>query len=374
MLLIRRLLVAIVLFIAIALIVLKVLYGGGKLYPNISTEPLILSAQVTPLVTLPYPPGNVTTSPEGRIFFAYHPFGQVARFNEPTVFELVDGKPQPYPDAESQASYQGVFGMTVDQQQRLWMIEPASLDHAQSKLIAYDLETNQRTFEFAFPNKDAQFGQDLRVMKDGKTLILADTGLFKFTAPSLIIFDIPTKTYRKLLGSHPSMRPQDLKIRTKDGTHSLAWGLVSFVVGLDGITLSADEQWLYYASMSHDTLYRIPTAALLDAELSESELAAKIEVVGKKPQSDGITTDPQGNILITDVENGGIARMDPQGQLQTLTKSPEVTWADGIVMHPDGRALFTDSAIPAYLDPLTRPPSPEILEAAGPYTIYQFKP
>jgi sugar lactone lactonase YvrE len=78
--------------------------------------------------------------------------------------------------------------------------------------------------------------------------------------------------------------------------------------------------------------------------------------------------------LITDVENGGIARMSPDGKLQTLTKSDKVTWADGIVMTPDGRALFTDSAIPAYLDPLARPPSAERLKAAAPYTIYQFRP
>jgi streptogramin lyase len=371
---IHRIFWALAVLIALALIALKVFYGGGKLYPDISTAPLIPEAQVTPLVTLPYPPGNVTAAPDGRIFFAYHPFAQAARFNEPTVFELINGKPQPYPDAASQKNYQGVFGMTADQQQRLWMIEPASLDHAQSKLIAYDLKTNQRIFEFAFPKGDTQFGQDLRVTRDGKTLILADTGLFKFTAPALIVFDIPTKTYRKLLGTHPSMRPQDWKIRTKNGTHSLGWGLVTFAVGVDGIALSPDEQWLYYATMSHDTLYRIPTAALLDAKLSESELAATIEAVGQKPQSDGITVDTQGNILITDIENGGIARMTPKGELRTLTKSHKVIWADGIVMHPDGRVLFTDSAIPAYLDPLARPPSPERLKAAAPYAIYQFKP
>jgi hypothetical protein len=51
-----------------------------------------------------------------------------------------------------------------------------------------------------------------------------------------------------------------------------------------------------------------------------------------------------------------------------------VVWADGTVMTPDGKVLFTDSAIPAYIDQLARPPSCEKLSAAAPYKIYRFEP
>jgi hypothetical protein len=81
-----------------------------------------------------------------------------------------------------------------------------------------------------------------------------------------------------------------------------------------------------------------------------------------------------GSVLITDVENGGIARVHPSGRLSTLVRDPKIVWADGITLTPDGDALFTDSSIPSYIDPLLRPPSLEELQAGKPYRIYRFHP
>jgi sugar lactone lactonase YvrE len=362
------------LLLVAALLLVKLLYGGGKAYPDVSTPPLVAANQVATLVSLEFPPGNVSVAADGRIFFAYHPFAQAQRFGVPTVFELVAGVPRPFPDAEFQKRYQGVFGMTVDTQQRLWVIEPCGLDHQKTRLMAFDLKTRAVVFEHWFEAGQAQFAQDLRVSADGRTVILADTGLFKFTSPSLIVFDVGSKTYRKLLEQHPSARPQDWFIKTRHGPHRLGYGLVTFSVGLDGIEFSRDGRWLYYGSMSHDQLFKLPTAALLDATLSAQDLARQVVAVGRKPLSDGITVDAQDNVLITDVENGGIARLNTKGQLVTLTRSAQVVWADGVVMAPDGSVLFTDSAIPAYIDPLARPPSREKLRAAAPYPIYRFTP
>jgi sugar lactone lactonase YvrE len=374
----KRIVLALLAIVLIGIVWLKLQHGGGKLYPDVSTEPLIPTSKVETLVSLEFPPGNVSVAANGRIFFAYHPFAQVHRFDTPSVFELVAGVPKPFPNAEFQKRYQGVFGMTVDQQNRLWVIEPSGLDHEKSRLMAFDLKTNAPVFEYWFPAKEAQFAQDLRVTADGRTVILADTGLFKFTSPALIVFDVASKSYRKTLESDPSTQPQDWVIRTaiggQLGTHKLGYGLVTFSVGIDGIEISRDGNWLYYGAMSHDTMYKLPIKALLEAQLSAAELAKKIAPIGRKPLSDGITVDAQDNILITDIENGGIARMNAKGELVTLTKSPQVVWADGIVMAPDGNVLFTDSAIPAYIDQLARPPSREKLQAAAPYKIYKFKP
>jgi hypothetical protein len=268
--------------------------------------------------------------------------------------------------------------MTVDRMQRLWLIEPAGLDHDKTRLLAFDLRTGKRAFEYDFPSKEAPFAQDLRVSADGKTVYLADTGLFKFTSPSLIVFDVASKNYRKLLTGDASAQPQDWVTRThlgqRSGPHKLAFGLITFAVGLDGIELSSDGLWLYYGAMSHDTLFRVPTAALADTQLSTKDLAARIERVGRKPLSDGITLDAAGNVLITDIEQGGIARMNATGQLQTLVKMPGVVWADGVVVAPDGAVLFTDSAIPAYIDQLARPLAQDKLVAARPYHLYRFRP
>ncbi|MGL5002545.1 MAG: hypothetical protein ACRDAM_06360, partial [Casimicrobium sp.] len=218
--------------LVLGLIFVKLRYGGGDKYQGVSTAPLIASEKLETLVSLDYPPGNVAGSSSGRIFFNYHPFAKAERFAPATVFELVsDGSnasvPTPFPDAAFQARYQGVFGMTVDRQNRLWFIEPCGLDHEKTRLLAFDLSTNTLVFEHWFAPKEAQFAQDLRVSPDGKTIFIADTGLFKFTSPALFVFDIATKSHRKLLSDHASMQPQNWVTQTPFGPHKLGYGLVT---------------------------------------------------------------------------------------------------------------------------------------------------
>jgi DNA-binding beta-propeller fold protein YncE len=367
-----KILLALGAMIMVVLVAVKLIYGGGERYDDVSTAPAVPADKLETLVALDFPPGNVAVSADNRILFAYHPFAKTERFSKATLFELVDGKPVPFPNADAQSKLQGVFGMTVDGQNRLWAIESAGLDFDHSRLLGFDLKTNQQFFSYEFPEGETPFAQDLRVSPDGKTIYLADTGLFQFTKPGLTVFDIASKSYRTVLKDHASVLPQKWVTQTPFGPHKLGYGLVSFQVGLDGIVLSADGNWLYFGAMNHDTLYKIPTAALLDPTLSKATLEKQIVKVGKKPLSDGIARDPAGNILITDIEHGGIARMTPDGKLQTLLKSPRVIWADGVVMAPDGSVIFTDSAIPAYIDQFARPPALEKFKAKRPFHIYRF--
>jgi hypothetical protein len=161
---------------------------------------------------------------------------------------------------------------------------------------------------------------------------------------------------------------QDWYIRARGAPYRVGYGLLTFQVGLDGIAPSADGQWLFFAAMSHDTLYRVRLADVLDPAASP-----RAEPIGKKPLSDGISAAPDGSVLVTDVENGGIARISASGELRTLVKLERVVWADGVFITPSGEVYFTDSAIPAYIDPLLRPPSLERLKAARPYHLYRFR-
>ena len=358
-------------FIAVALAAIKLRYGGGDTLPDRSTPPVRPASALQPLVALDFPPGNVAIAGDGRTFFAYHPFAKAERFAPATMFELVDGVPRPYPDAAFQARYQGVFGMTVDRQQRLWLIEPASLDHARTRLLAFDLRSNTVALEHWFAEGEARFTQDLRVSPDGATIYLADTGLFRFTPASLLVFDVASKTHHTVMSTVAQAQAQDWVIHTQFGAHKLAWGLVTFEVGLDGIELSPDGAWLYFGAMSNDRLYKVPTAALRDRS-TDDEIARQIVGLGPKPLSDGITLDRDGGVILTDIEHGGLARRDAQGALVTLARSPAIVWADGVVAAPDGALVFTDSAIPAYIDPLGRPPTLDRLVAGRPYRIYRL--
>jgi len=354
------------------LLFVKLRYGGGVPYPDVSTAPLIAADKVRTVVELEYPPGNVTGSRDGRIFFNTHPFTGSQRFTGAFLFELVGGTPRPYPDAASQQDVQFAFGMTVDAQNRLWLTAPATLDRARTRLLAYDLASNQKVIDHELPRGVARFGQDLRVTPDGQTVFLADTGASGFTQASLVVVDTRQWSVRTVLAGDPSTQPQGWVMRTRQGPYRIGFGLVTMAVGVDGIALSADGAWLYFATMSHDTLYRVRTADLLNPALSESELAQRLEKVGKKPLSDGIAVMPDGTVLITDVENGAVARLDASGKLETLVRLPGVVWSDGVHVAANGEVLFTDSSIPSYIDQLLRPPALEKLRAGRPYRIYGF--
>lgn len=355
---------------------LKLQYGGGQPYPDLSTPPVLPAQRLEVLAEMDFPAGNVAVSADGRVFVNVHPFAQATRFGAPTLFESVHGQLRPYPSVQAQKGLQGIFGMTVDRQQRLWLIEPAGLDHEQTRLTALDLASGKPVFEHRFRKGEATFAQDLRVSPDGRTVVLADTGLFRFTPPALLVMDLPSRRVLRRLPSHASLQPQDWVMRTRSpqGAHRLAFGLVTFAVGVDGIEISPDGQWLTYGAMTHDTLFRVPLAALADPALDDAALSARIEPLGRKPMSDGITLDTQGRVILTDVENGGLMRREADGRLLTLVQDPRIVWADGVVQAPDGALLFTDSAIPVYIDQLARPPSIERLAAGRPYRVWRLPP
>lgn len=368
--LLRRGVVVVAAAFALALLFVKLRYGGGEPYPDVGTPPLLTAADV--LVALDMPPGNITSAPDGRIFFNTHPFARSDRFADAFLFELAGGAPRPYPDAAAQQDLRFVFGMTIDARARLWLVSPATLDRERTRIQAYDLRSNRRVIDHELAPGVGRFAQDLRVTPDGETLFLADTGAFRFTHAALLAVDVNDWSVRELLASDPSTQPQDWVIRTRQGPYRLGYGLLTFQVGVDGVALSEDGAWLYFATMSHDTLFRVRTADLL-ADLPPDELSRRVEKVGAKPLSDGIEVAADGSVLVTDVENGGITRVDPSGRLQTLVRDPRVVWADGVAIAANGDVLFTDSSIPSYIDQLLRPPTRERLQAAAPYHIYRFR-
>lgn len=364
------------LFVLIAIVLLlafvKFEYGRGTPYRDIGADSQPAAKQPEPFLRLDYPPGNIAVAPNGHVYFNYHPFARPSRFAEATVFEWTDGQISPFPSLAGQKDFRGTFGMTIDQQNRIWFVEPANLDFDHTRLWAFDLQTRQKVFFFEFPGKAAQFAQDLRVTADGKYVLLADPGLFRFTTAKLYLFAVADQSFRVVLDGSPCLRPEDWVMQTPYGPYRLGWGLLNFAVGLDGIEISPDQQWLYLAAMTSSRLCRVPLAAVLDPSLQPAALAQQIEDLGQKPLSDGITIDQTGKVILTDVEHGGLMAFDlTSKKATTLVRSQAIIWADGVVTGPDGALYFTDSAIPAYIGQLTQAPDRSTLQAHQPYSIYR---
>ena len=176
------------------------------------------------------------------------------------------------------------------------------------------------------------------------------------------------KRYRSQLNSHSSVLPQDFIIRTSTKEMTFLGGLLALKAGVDGIAISKNDKWIYYGAMAHDQAFRIETEHLKNTSLTRSELAEKVESIGKKPLNDGLSMDVAGNLYLTDVEHGSIIRMKRDGQLETVIQSDKIRWADALSFGPDNWVYIADSAIP---DQMLR--SKGHMNEQVPYHIFRYR-
>jgi sugar lactone lactonase YvrE len=253
----------------------------------------------------------------------------------------------------------------------LWTVDHGNHGTGQARLLAFDLQTGAVVHDHIFDSAVAQLGsflQDLQVDSTGKYVFIADVSFWRKN-PGLIAYDVELGKARRLLDSDPSVSAQDWLIRNPTKDMKFFGGVVVLKPGVDGIAIGRNDEWLYYGAMAHDTMYRVKVADLLDDSLSAGALAARVRAVGPKPLNDGLSTDRDGNLLITDVEHSAIIRMKPDGELTTLIRSDRIRWADALSYGPEGWLYVADSAIP---DQMLQ--SKAHIQANAPYYVFRFKP
>jgi len=355
-----------VLFVGLLALVLRLRFGGGEPYPDLTTEPRVPDAALEAAVTSDEPIGNVAVTPEGRIFYTIHP---ESRPEGARLLEWNGKQGVPWPSAELQDGLGPILGLAVDGRGRLWTIGHGLHGVRAPTLFAFELATGRVAHEHAFTDAElGSFYQDLEVSHDGRTVYIADASFWR-RRPAIVVYDAETQQTVRRLAAHASVYPQRWIIRTPAKDMVFFGGVVALQTGLDGIVLSHDDAWLYYAAMSHDTLFRVKTAELRDPGLSDADLAARVEAIGKKPLSDGIGIDAEGNVLVTDVEHGAIVRVAPSGAAATLVKTPRIRWADGVTFGPDGWLYIADSDIP---DQMLQ--SKAHIREHAPYHVWRLRP
>jgi sugar lactone lactonase YvrE len=146
-------------------------------------------------------------------------------------------------------------------------------------------------------------------------------------------------------------------------------GLIDLKTGVDGIAIDSENEWLYFGAINHSGLFRARIRDLLDPTLPARQLNNEVERFSDKPLSDGLSSDLEGNIYVTDVEHGSVFVVGQDRELKTLIQSPRIRWADGLSFGPDGWLYLADSAIPEQVLK-----SKEYIRSRGPFHIYRFQP
>ncbi len=364
-----KLLTYILLFLAILLLNGCAFTFFGEKLEDRSTQPLFpVEKDLEIYAELDYPPGNIAVSPEGRVFFSFHPAGKPSI----DIAELVLNQVVPYPDKDAQEEkFTSPLSLRIDRQNRLWVLDYGAHGFRKIKLYAFDLHSNQLVHEFQFPRNIAGFGSmlnDFQVDAKGKKIYIADTSALAQNQ-AIIVYDVEKKEARRLLKKDTSVRNGPYAVHIQGKPLNIL-GIFKPKFGVDSIALSRDGRWLYYAPLNGGILYRIEVSALNNETLKEKELGERVEKFAEITMSDGITTDDAGNIYITDMENAAIHRVDQAGKLQTLFKDPiKLRWPDGFSFGPDGVLYLTDSALQDVMMKSSRQ-----IKKCRPYYIYRFHP
>ena len=285
---------------------------------------------------MPIRPGNVTATPQGRVFATVHPL------DKPAGLQLIEitGKTTyaAWPDAELQSAPGQVsderidtpLGLVQDGKGGLWVID-MGLNIGKTRLWSFDIASNKLLRKIDLPVSVAPKGafvQDLAVDAERGWAYLAD-----IAPPGLIALNLITGQVHRFDG-HPSLQPEkDAKMHV-GGVDNLFGGKPASI-GADPITLSADGATLFYGAMSGKHWYSLPTRLLRDGASAE-RLGAAVRTVGRKPISDGAATDSAGNHYFTNLNDNGLDMLDKRGRLTSLVRDSRIRWADNVQIGPEG--------------------------------------
>lgn len=363
----RNLLLSILFLLLGATTVLWVRYGGGEPYPDLTTSPVLAASAFEEVLSYPEPIGNVAVNREGRIFFTVHP---ESRPEGNKLLEYVAGAAVPYPSSTAQAElFDSVLGVAIDSRNRLWTIDHGNHGLRSPRVIGIDLDSGKILRNQAFDRSLAPAGsflQDLQVSADARTIVIADTSIWR-KKPALIVYDIETGQARRVLESHRSVAAEPYVIQAAGREMKFMGGVVAMRGGVDGIALG--PEWLYFAALTGAGLYRVRIDDLRDFDLPLQQIENRLERYSDKPLSDGLSTDTSGNVYVTDIEHNAISIVGPERPLETLIQSPSLRWPDALSFGPDGYLYVADSALQ---DVILR--SREHIKANGPYRVFRFRP
>ena len=74
--------------------------------------------------------------------------------------------------------------------------------------------------------------------------------------------------------------------------------------------------------------------------MSEKQVAATVVDHGEKGASDGLESDSQNRVYVTNYEQNAIQRRLPNGIYETLVNDPRVLWPDTLSLAQDGYLYF----------------------------------
>ena len=300
---------------------------------------------------------GVAVEPGGKIFACF------PRWDWNPAYPIAEVGPnntlKPYPNAswctwndsvQSEPLKHWICPQTVfaDKEGMVWILDPAAPGlkftvPGGPKLVKTDPKTGQVLLTVPFSESVAprkSYLNDVRIDLQHSYAYLTESG-----TGALVVTDLKTLKSRRLLDKHPSTKAVKGLVVKAEGHPMLDLEGKPAQFNVDGIALSTDNSYLYYCPLTGHTLYRIKTAALRDAALTEAQLAQAVETVGEIPATDGLEIDAANNVYLTSFEQSALLRRTPAGKIETVAKDSRLQWPDTYSFAADGNLYVANSAI-----------------------------
>ena len=363
----RRFLIGLGVLLVLAAVALRLTLGGGRRMEDRTGPPELPGSVLEKVVDLDYPPGNIAVSTGGRVFFTLHPDGNPPANQK--IMELKDGKAVPF-TPKIMPPLETPLALRI-RRDWLWALDHGNFGRGQPRIVAWDISQGDAlVHQFKFPREIAGWGSmlnDFQVGPLNENVYIAEASPILQT-PALISYGVRARIATRFMQGHKSVMPENYKLNVGGRDMTLLFGLVTMRIGADSIAFDGSD--LFWGPVNGGTLYHALASEMnFDSGLNSEGFASIVEEYGPKPNSDGLSSDEDGTIYITDPEHSAILALGKDKKLRTLVKDERLRWPDGLSWGPDGWLYVTCSALQHVL---FRPASS--VRANAPYQIYRFKP
>ncbi|OKH48873.1 gluconolaconase [Calothrix sp. HK-06] len=304
-------------------------------------------------------PTGVTVTKSGRIFVNFPRWGDKVDF---TVAEVKKGGAVAYPNLEinrpnttdQSKSFVSVQSVVVDPLDRLWILDTGSIEfkptsYGGPKLIGVDLKQNRIFKTILFPQEVAL---PTTYLNDIRFDLRRGTGGMAFITDSsdqgpngIIVVDLASGKSWRRLNDHPSTKAEPNFLPSVEGQPLMSRPpnepLSYIKLGADGIAISADGKRLFYCPLASRNLYSVSVDALANQQTTDAQVAQTVILHGDKGGgSDGLESDSQNRIYLTNYEHNAIYRRNENGMIETLIHDPRALWPDTMSVANDGYLYF----------------------------------
>ncbi len=297
------------------------------------------------------PPGNLTITPDGRRIMSLHQY-----FTPVHVFGEIEGvgassRVVRYPrpgEGVIPLGFFAVLGIRSDTAGVLHILDNGRVSKGPPKLVLWDTRAERIVADIpldAVTDSDS-FVNDLAFdYKRGQLYITDPAG---GPNAALIVVDVASRRARRVLEGHSSVVPENFTfaVEGRVPTQRLPDRTLRTVrVGVDGIGIDYDREWVYYGAVHSHTMYRIRAADLANPALSDAQLGQRVERYASKPPSDGIVLDAAGNIYLGDLPNNAFGVITRDRRYHELARGPELKWVDDFEFGTDGALYFVTTQL-----------------------------